>query len=391
MSLHDPHSRANAFLPYPYVLVPRAASGALCGCRLAVKDVFDVAGYPTGAGSALVLAASGVKDTTAPIVRTLLAAGAEYVGKTYTDEIAYSLIGKNDHFVSPINPRWPDRIVGGSSSGSAAAVAAGLADIGLGTDTSGSIRLPATANGLFGWRPTHGLLSLEGCRPVAPSFDAVGFLTRSLETMETLMGALSVEGAVGPDPTYVIPSDLMELCESAIAREFAKHVASLGNHPQIVNAETAIDLGLAQAAFNTILRREAYETNADLLHNCPGSLDPTIRERLRSGESITPRELSQAKDFRAELKDRVGALLSDNAFLLMPTLPTIVPHRDAPQSELDEFRARSISYCCIAGLCGFPQLSVPISSPETGTLSFSVIGIGGADRRALAAARFISP
>jgi len=377
-------------MPYPELPVSHARSGALHGHRLAVKDVFDVAGYPTGAGSAVVLAASGIKDTTAPIVRALLAAGSEFVGKTYTDEIAYSLIGKNVHFGSPINPRSPDLIVGGSSSGSAAAVAAGLADIGLGTDTSGSIRLPATANGLYGWRPTHGLLSLDGCRPLAPSFDTAGFLTRSLETMDTVMETLGVEGAVGSDSTYVIPSDLIEICESALAREFATHVASLGNHRHIVNVETGIDLGLVQAAFNTILRREAYETNAGLLRNYPGSLDPAIRGRLQFGESITPHELSQARDFRAELKDRVGALLSDNAFLLMPTLPVIVPHRDAPQSDLDEFRSRSISYCCIAGLCGFPQLSVPINPPETGTLSISIVGIGGADRGALAAAGFVS-
>jgi amidase len=390
MSPHPRLSRTNAFMPYPEFPVPHSASGALHGRTLAVKDVFDVAGYPTSAGSAVVLAASGVKDTTAPIVRALLAAGAEFVGKTYSDEIAYSLIGRNAHFGSPVNPRSPDLIVGGSSSGSAAAVAAGLADIGLGTDTSGSIRLPAAANGLFGWRPTHGLLSLESCRSVAPSFDTAGFLTRSLETMDALMAALSVEGAVGLDPTYVVPSDLMAICEDALAREFAAHVGSLGNRHQVVNVTTAIDLDRAQAALNTILRREAYETNADLLHNYPDSLDPAIRGRLQLGESITPRDLSHARDFKAELKDRVGALLSDNAFLLMPTIPAIVPHRDAPQSELDEFRGRTISYCCIAGLCGFPQLSVPINPPEAGTLSISIIGIDGGDRRALAAARLVS-
>jgi amidase len=382
--------RANAFMPYPEFPVAHADSGVLHGYKLAVKDNFDVAGYPTGAGSAVVLAASGIKDTTAPIVKALLAAGAEFVGKSSMDEIAYSLLGQNFHFGQPINPRWPDRIVGGSSSGSAVAVAAGFADIGLGTDTSGSIRVPATANGLFGWRPTLGLLSLEGCRPLAPSFDCAGFLTRSVETMDAVMGALGVEGGAGPEPIYVVPSDLLESCEKAIADEFATLVTSLGNYHQVLTVETGIDLDLARDAFNTILRREAYESNVDLLRDHPGSFDPAIRERLQLGESIAPRRLSQAKDFKAGLKDRVSTLISDNAVLLMPTIPMVIPKKHAPQSDLDEFRNRSISYCCLSGLAGFPQLSVPIKASEAATLSISIVGIGGGDRRALAAAKFVS-
>src|SRR5690606_27643498 len=132
----------------------------------AVKDVFDVAGYPTGAGNAYELACSGVKQVTAPIVQTLLDAGARFVGKTYTDELAYSLIGQNVHFGVSVNPAFPGFITGGSSSGSAIAASAGLADVGVGTDTSGSIRIPAALTGTIGWRPTHKLLPLDLCRPL---------------------------------------------------------------------------------------------------------------------------------------------------------------------------------------------------------------------------------
>ena len=145
---------AHAFMPYPAVPVPHAPSGPLSGLTFAAKDLFDVAGYPTSAGSPHMLAMSGIKTRTAPTVQKLLDAGARLVGKTITDELAFSMSGKNAHFGTPVNGGAPDRIPGGSSAGSAAAVSNGLCDFALGTDTGGSVRAPANHCGLFGIRPT---------------------------------------------------------------------------------------------------------------------------------------------------------------------------------------------------------------------------------------------
>src|ERR687890_601264 len=197
---------AHAFMPYPAVPVPHAPSGPLSGLTFAAKDLFDVAGYPTSAGSPHMLAMSGVKTRTAPTVQKLLDSGARLVGKTITDELAFSMNGKNAHFGTPVNGAAPDRIPGGSSSGSASAVSNGLCDFALGTDTGGSVRAPANHCGLFGIRPTHGRVSLEGCHDLAPSFDTCGYFARDgatfLRVGEVVLGS-------DPAPLPQIPRVLL--------------------------------------------------------------------------------------------------------------------------------------------------------------------------------------
>ncbi|MFS2166680.1 amidase family protein, partial [Variovorax sp. Varisp62] len=179
MPLHDP---AHAFVPYPDAPVPRAATGPLVDLSFAAKDLFDVAGYPTGGGNPIVLAMSGIKTRTAPTVQKLLDAGARFAGKTVTDELAFSMNGNNAHFGAPVNGGAPLRITGGSSSGSASAVSSNLCDFALGTDTGGSVRAPANHCGLYGLRPTHGRVSLEGALDLAPSFDTCGWFARDVGT-----------------------------------------------------------------------------------------------------------------------------------------------------------------------------------------------------------------
>ena len=162
----------------------------LSGLRLAVKDLFHMAGLPTSAGNPTWLATHPIPTKTASSVAALLNAGANFCGKTMTDELAYSLNGQNIHYGTPSNPVTPDRLPGGSSSGSAVAVASGLADIGLGTDTGGSIRVPASYNGLFGLRPTHGVIPSDNMVALAPSFDTVGWLTKDLTTLAKIASIL---------------------------------------------------------------------------------------------------------------------------------------------------------------------------------------------------------
>src|SRR5215468_9547236 len=167
-----------AFVPGPRAQLESTASGPLDGLTFVVKDLIDVEGHVTGAGNPDWAARQAPAATSAPVVERLLRAGATLVGRTVTDELAFSLEGENHHYGTPVNPRAPERLPGGSSSGSAVAVAAGLADLGLGTDTGGSVRVPASFCGLYGWRPSHGRVSMDGVVRFAPSYDTVGLLAR---------------------------------------------------------------------------------------------------------------------------------------------------------------------------------------------------------------------
>ncbi|MET0743402.1 MAG: amidase family protein, partial [Microvirga sp.] len=218
---------ARAFMPYPAVPVAHAAQGPLQGLTFAVKDLFDVAGYPTSAGSPHRLAMSGIRTATAPVVQGLLEAGARFVGKTISDELAFSLSGKNAHFGTPVNGGAPDRIPGGSSSGSAAAVSGGACDFALGTDTGGSVRGPASHCGLFGIRPTHGRVSLAGCHDLAPSLDTGGFFAREGATFLRVAAV-----ALGPDPGALpakvrplLAADAFGLLDIAAGAAFAPALA----------------------------------------------------------------------------------------------------------------------------------------------------------------------
>ncbi|MBY5865015.1 amidase family protein [Rhizobium leguminosarum] len=376
----------NAFMPYPDADVGHAAIGPLSGFRLAVKDLFDIAGYPTAAGNAAVLVASGIKTTTAPLVQTLLDAGACFVGKTNTDELAYSLIGGNIHFGMPINPRDPNLIPGGSSSGSAVAVAAGFADIGLGTDTSGSIRLPAAVNGLIGWRPTYGSLDNRALRPLAPSFDVPGFMTRSLEPMAAVMSAVGMPAANDRPPSILIPENAFATIDGAVADEMIASLRSAGMPVRRTNAIAPFSLADLALAFTTILQREAWETNKALFERNPEAISPDIAARLLSGSRLDDEEVREAFKIRKFFSAEIDRLLGGNVILALPTLAMNPPRRDAEPECFAVFRSACIKLLCLSGLSGCPQLAFPIVNCA-GNVSLSLFGARSADRMLVKVAR----
>ena len=168
----------NAFCRHATARLDGAPAGPLAGLRFAAKDLFDIEGHVTGAGNPDWLALHAPATRTAPVVRRLVDAGASMVGKTHTDELSRGIFGENAHYGTPVNPKAPGRVPGGSSSGSAAAVSGGLVDFALGTDTGGSVRIPASFCGIYGIRPTHGRLPLDGVVGQARSFDTVGWFAR---------------------------------------------------------------------------------------------------------------------------------------------------------------------------------------------------------------------
>lgn len=378
--------RWNAFMPYPDADIGHAAIGLLSGLRLAVKDLFDVAGYPTAAGNAAVLAASGIKTATAPLVQTLLDAGACFVGKTNTDELAYSLIGGNIHFGMPRNPRDPNLIPGGSSSGSAVAVAAGLADLGLGTDTSGSIRLPAAINGLIGWRPTHGSLDNRAVRPLAPSFDVPGFMTTSLEPMAAAMSAVGMPAANDRPISILIPEDIFETIDDAIADEIIASLRSAAMPIRKIDSISSASLADLAVAFITILQKEAWASNKALLEQSPEAISPDIAARLRSGSRLDEKDVREACRIRKLFSGEIDRLLCESVVVALPTLAVSPPTRDAGPETFAAFRSACIKLLCLSGLGGCPQLAFPIGR-GAGNVSLSLLGARSADSMLMNVAR----
>src|SRR3954463_3444911 len=212
------HEQSGAFIEK--FTLPATNDGPLRGLRFAVKDLIDVAGHRTGCGNPTWLASHPTANVSAVCVEQLLAAGAQCEGKTITDELAFSLLGENHHYGAPLNPTAPDRVTGGSSNGSASAVACGLVDFAIGTDTGGSVRVPASNCGLWGWRPSHGLISVAGVMPFAPTLDTVGVFARSAELLERVATVLLAADV--PSETFSqsgkihLVSEAFELVDAAV-------------------------------------------------------------------------------------------------------------------------------------------------------------------------------
>lgn len=380
MPLHDP---AHAFMPYPEVPVPHAATGPLAGLRFGVKDLFDVAGYPTSGGQPLWLAMSGIKARTAPTVQRLLDAGAAFGGKTITDELAFSMNGDNAHFGAPVNGAAPDRISGGSSSGSASAVSNRLVDFALGTDTGGSVRAPASHCGLVGLRPTHGRVSLEGCLDLSPSLDTCGWFARDLVTFsrvaEVLLGA-----DARPLPARVrllAPADLWSLVEPTVAEALAPARQRIEG---LLGAATRCEVVLESFDamywhFRHLQGREAWMTDGALIERFAPPLGPGVAERFAWSRGVTDDQVAAATLFRQRLRAHLAELLGDDGVLLVPTMPDIAPLRSAGGAALEDYRNRAIRLLCVAGLAGLPQLSLPWARRLGAPLGISLIGPAGCD------------
>lgn len=379
----DADDPVHAFVPYPDAPVPSAPDGPLAGLTVAVKDIFDVAGYPTGCGSPTKLALSGIKTETAPFARLFLDAGARFVGKTHTVELAYSLNGINGHFGTPINPAAPDRVPGGSSSGSAAATAARLCDIGLGSDTGGSVRGPASYCGLFGLRPTHGRLPLALTMPLADSLDTPGWFCRDAKTFVRV-----AEAVLGTDPAPLPAAPRLLKAEDCFA------LAHPGPRRKLEALAGRIDRMLAPLApveaaggdfdslywaFRRIQGTESWVSHGDFVTRWRPALGPGIADRLAYARDLPPEDVAEARAVRAAFRKRFHALLGRDGVIVMPTMPGPAPRLDASEEELEADRAQALRLLCLGGLSGCPQVSIPAGEEDGAPFGLSLIGPPGSD------------
>ena len=374
---------ARALVPYPAVEVPHAVDGPLAGLTFAAKDLFDVAGYPTGGGSPHVLAMSGIKSRTAATVQRLLDAGARFIGKTHTDELAFSMNGKNAHFGTPVNGAAPERIPGGSSSGSASAVSNGLCDFAIGTDTGGSVRAPASHCGLFGIRPTHGRVSLEGALDLSPSLDTCGHFTRDGDTFLRVGEVL-----LGPDPNPLPASPRILLAADCFAMLDTEVRGALA----IVLQGMERALGQAQLvetagngfeplywAFRRIQGREAWLTDGPMIERYAPPLGPGVAERFAYSRAVTDEEFDDAVRLRSEFRAKLDDILGSDGLLILPTMPDVAPLLTESEAALDLYRNQAVNLLCLAGLAGTPQVSIPIATRLGAPLGISIMGPRGSD------------
>jgi amidase len=382
MLLKDDPSRG--YMPYPAVKVSSARSGPLKGLTLAVKDLFDVVGYPTSAGSPHMLALSGVKKKSAFVVQKLLDAGAEFTGKTITDELAFSLNGKNAHFGTPLNGGAKDRIPGGSSSGSASAVSNNLCDIALGTDTGGSVRGPASHCGLYGLRPTHGRVSLRGAHDLAKSFDTCGWFARDAATYGRVADVLLGKDrkTLSAKPRLLLAQDCFDLLEEPVKKALAPAIKRLeklyGKAQPIVTAPRGFDE--LYWAFRQLQGREAWETDGAMITKYQPPLGTGVADRFAYARGVTNVQVAASSIVRENFTSALATLLGKDSILILPTMADIAPKLTDSEADLESYRNRSLNMLCLSGLSKMPQLSMPLAKRLGAPLGLSIMGPSGTDR-----------
>ncbi len=346
-------------------LVRGAAAGPLRGETVAVKDLYDIAGFAVGAGIPAWLEEAEPATGTAPAVAALLAAGADVTGIAQTDEFAYSIAGRNPHSGTPLNPAVLGGLPGGSSSGPASAVALGQASIGLGTDTAGSIRVPASYQGLWGLRTTHGAVSRDGLLPLAPSFDTVGWLTRDAATLRAAAAA-TLPAGVGTGGLVSAPA-LLEIVEPDVRAAFAAF--DRFEHVDLGDLDELFD------AFRTVQQAEAWRAHGDWITAHPGALGDDVAGRFALAAAVTSHQESAARAAMAAARERLDAVLGDRV-LVLPSASSAAPSVLADAELIERTRQGTLRLTCIAGLTGRPALSIPLLSvPQPGALLEAPVGV----------------
>ncbi|WP_036286543.1 amidase [Methylosinus sp. PW1] len=370
--------------------VSASAQGPLSGARFVVKENIDVEGLVSANGQPIWAATHAAAAMNAPVVDRLLACGARLVGKAHMDEMAYSLLGANAHYGTPKNPAAPDRHPGGSSSGSASAVAAGLADFALGTDTAGSCRAPAAFCGIYGFRSSHGAISVNGVVPLAASLDVIGWFARDIDLMARVGDALlprdltqgAFEEAVFLDEAFAQcdaeTAAAMAPARAIVAQGFSERDAALGEEFWTESLRH----------FRNLQAFEAWGAHGAWIAAEHPQFGPGIAERFDMASKVTPAAKAEADAFRRDARARVAEMFGENSLIVVPTTPFASPRLDESEDELDAKRYRMFRTFLFASFFGLPQISVPLSRPAGAPpLGISLIGPRWSDRRLIAAAR----
>lgn len=363
-----------------------ATSGPLAGLTAVVKDMYDIAGERTGGGNPDWLAAQQPAKAHAGMVAALLAAGASITGKTICDEFFYSVAGVNAHYGTPPNLRAPGRIPGGSSSGSAAATAAGACDFALGSDTGGSIRVPSALCGIYGLRPTHGRMDCTGVMDMAPSFDTPGWFATGAGVLRQVGSVLLDRERTGAAiDRVVIADDAFEQADAPVAAVLRTVLQrASGSLPKSERARIAPDgFDGWREAFRIIQAHETWRSFGNFITDAKPRLGAGIRERIEFAATVSTSDAEAARAVQAAARAHLRALVAPGTVVALPSAPCIAPPVNASNEALDSYRTRVMRLTCSAGLAGLPQVSIPAGTVEGCPVGLSFIGWAGGDEALL--------
>ena len=386
-----------AFIPGPRLDRPPRAAGPLSGLTIAVKDLFDVAGLVAGCGNPDWAATHPPADADAWAVAALASAGARLHGKTITDEISLGLVGINRHYGTPLNPRAPDHVPGGSSSGSASAVAGGSVDAALGTDTGGSVRVPSSFCGLYGLRPTHGRIPVAGLMTQAPSFDTVGWFARDPGTFAKVGGVLLGEPAREAMPAEIIvAADAFAIADATVRDALAGPLEELDALAPTMREDLADGDLHEWARHQRVLQQaEFHDTFRDWIDRVNPRFSAEVAGAFANDGRIPVADVAAAESFRSAATARLEGLLDGHRFLCLPTTPILPIRRNARLSDIRAAVHRIVDLTAIAGLAGLPQVSLPVAFAGHIPVGLSLIGWRGGDAHligaAMALARHLTP
>ena len=395
-NLHSINDTLNAFCTDSDAYIP-GGDGHLAGLTFAAKDIFDVAGYVTGCGNPAWKATHRPADATAWVIRRLVAAGATMVGKTITDELTRGIFGENVHYGTPVNPRAPGRVPGGSSSGSAAAVAGGLVDFALGSDTGGSVRVPASFCGLYGLRPTHGRIPLEGMLLQAPSYDTIGWFARDAATFARVGAALlTPESSTSRQPRprrLLVAEDAFELAQPEARAALDAAVECIGALFDSVASLRLSPTSLVEWSEQqqVLQSREAWESVRHWIDRVNPAFSFEVSDRYVLARSVTDAQVAAAQAGREAIVARMNEVFQDgDTVVVLPTTIGPAPPTGQWVSERHTLRLRNSALTSIAGNTGRPQLSLPLVEMDGLPVGLSLLGNRGADEGLLQLAEAIA-
>ena len=386
----------SAFVPHdlPQPLLGRT-DGPLRGLTFAVKDMYAILGQRVSGGSPAWLAAQSPATANSAVVQRILDAGGTVIGKTVCDEFFYSVVGANYHYGTPLNPRAPLRVPGGSSSGSASAVASGACDAAIGSDTAGSVRIPASHCGLYGIRVTHGRIDMTGAMAMAPSFDAGGWLAATPGVFK-LVGDAILQPATRTITSFsraIVLDDLVAIAQPAIAaavRSFIPEVAKLFTS---MKTET-LARGRIDEWREAMRIRQAFEvwrTFGDFVLKSKGEIGPGIRERVKIASEVKEDQVRLADKTLDEVRSRVDEITGDDCVLVLPTSPRLPPLKSADAAELEAYRIDVMRLVCTASISGHPQVTIPFGTIQGVPIGLSFLGPKFSEEALLRLAASIAP
>jgi amidase len=373
----------SAFVPHDIKAPIRGApTGPLAGLTAAVKDMYAIAGERMGCGNPDWLANHEPAVHHCPPVQKILDAGATITGKTICDEFFYSVTGINAHYGTPVNMRAPGRVPGGSSAGSAAACGAGLCDFALGSDTGGSVRIPASFNGIYGMRPTHERIEHSGVADMAPSFDVPGWFAATPGVFRNVGAVLLDNRRVTAEIERVLVlEDAFEQAAEPVT-DFLRTLLEFisDDLPTMIHGRIAPEgFDPWREAFRIIQAYETWQSFGDFVTKCQPKMGPGIRERMAFAATVAKGQADASRLVHGKAREHIRQIVVPGTILALPTAPTIAPLTDTPAADLEDFRVRVMRLTCTAGMAGLPQMTIPAGTINGCPVGLSFIGWAGGD------------